>query len=143
MVAGVVETRGCNPWRVLRGRKHLTLPWAVLDHANGMLVEDGPRRTVILDRGLGRRQRSAVLTHELVHDERGLLYDSSTPAAMVAKEESIVRAETVRRLVPIAELDALAAAGETLEACQVAEHFDIPEDVARDACWRWRRARCS
>ncbi|HET9692321.1 MAG TPA: hypothetical protein VFP61_14310 [Acidimicrobiales bacterium] len=138
----MAEETGWNPWRALRERKHLTLEWRELDSADALLVDaGGGRRRVILDWRLGRRARSAALTHELVHDERGLLYDLSTPGPLVAKEEAAVRAETARRLVPPERLDALAESGTPVELWEVADRFDVPEDIARQAIERWRQDR--
>jgi hypothetical protein len=89
-----------NPWRALRGRPWLLLRWATLDRAAGLLVDHGDHRAIVLDPRLGRRARSAVLTHELVHDERSLFYDAATPLPLVAKEVAAVEGETCRRLVP-------------------------------------------
>lgn len=125
-------------WRDLRDRTHLTLEWAFLTGRRGELVEhfDGSR-SVRLDARLSRRERRAVLAHELVHDERGILFDDSTPATMVAKEECLVQAETLRRLVPPAELDRLVRARVVDEGTvtwrDVVEWFDVPRAEAEEA----------
>lgn len=128
----MAENHRWNPWRALRERHWLTLEWCELRHCSGRLVDDGQRRRVQLDHRLGRRQRNAVLAHELVHDERGLLYEEGTPAGLVEKEEFHVRRITAERLVPpgalaryIARLD-----GEGVTAAMVADEFDVPHDVA-------------
>jgi hypothetical protein len=57
-------------------------------------------------------------------------------SAATKREESIVRAEAARRLVPLAELQALAAERAEIGpvmAWEVADHFDVPEDVAWEA----------
>jgi hypothetical protein len=128
---------GWNPWRALRGRPHVVLEWGELTGTRGALVEAPDGRVIWLDWRLGRRARSAVLTHELVHDERGLLYDETTPVALVAKEEAAVRTETARRLVPPRDLAAMIAEGEPVELWQIAERFDTTEEVARAAVERW------
>ena len=124
---------GWNPWRELRARSHLRLAWAPLDGCRGMLVDGNPR-TVYLDPRLGRVERNAVLAHELVHDERDVLYDDTTPKALIEKEEGYVNRETARRLVPEYELRALvkrhAELGEPVSAVDVMMEFDVPVDVA-------------
>lgn len=129
--------RSWNPWAALRDRPHLTLRWAHLPgDVSGVLVEADGQRTVLLDARLGRRERSAVLGHELVHDERGLLYTPSTPAALVEKEEEAVNRETARRLVPLDELRAFVerrAEVEPVTAATVCEEFDVHPAVAARA----------
>ena len=82
-----------------------------------------------------RRERRALLAHELVHAERGVGYPAASTATM-EREEAIVRRETALRLVPLLELDDLVARRSEVEpitAALVAEEFDVPEDVAREA----------
>jgi|GEM_PF-2886864 len=126
---------GWRVWGELRRRPHLELAWAYLPGVDG-LIEDlgGGRRRITLDARLPRAERRATLAHELVHDERGILFDARAPVALVAKEEALVEAEAVRRLVPLDELRAMAAAaadGEPLTASEVAAAFDVPPDTAR------------
>jgi hypothetical protein len=123
-----------NPWRDLRRRAHLELAWAELDGARGVIVGYGPQRVVYLDHRLRRRDRAAVLAHELVHDERGILYDHTTPPALVDKEEVTVERIVARRLVPGDELRRLVAGrtadGDPVDARLVADEFDVADDVA-------------
>jgi hypothetical protein len=126
----MVESRTWNPWRALRERRHLTLEWAEMD-TPGMIVGDADQRTVWLDYRLPRRERNAVLAHELVHDERNLLYRPDTPRALIDKEEVAVRREVARRLVPGEVLDEIAASGESLTAAEIADRLDVPEHVVR------------
>ena len=119
-----------DPWADLCGRPHLELVWAELDGARGLIAGAGPRRTIYLDYRLRRRDRAAVLAHELVHDERGILYDATAPDALVAKEEAIVEREVARRLVPPAELVALVGRRDTLTVADVVAEFDVADDVA-------------
>jgi hypothetical protein len=141
-------SRGWNPWRALRERRHLRLVFAELPRSCGrgaLLDEPDGSRTVLLDYRLGRVDRNAVLAHELVHDERNILYPASAPTALVAKEEAIVRRITAERLVPLAELATLTARlvdiGEPVHAVTVAEEFDVPFDVAQRALWLLEQRR--
>ena len=128
---------GWRVWRELRERTHLELRFAALPDADGQLIDvDGRRRIVVLDHRLGRRERRAVLAHELVHDERGLLFDDDTPAGIVRKEEAIVDAITAARLVPLDDLQSFITARDDAEGItvrDVAEEFDVPDDVAARA----------
>jgi hypothetical protein len=77
-----------------------------------------------------------------VHDERGIFYTAEAPAKLVAKEEHAVRAETARRLVPTAELASIArraAAEDPVELWQLADWFDVPEEIAALAVERYTR----
>lgn len=120
-----------NPWRALRDRPHLELYFTHLACEGLLTVEDG-RRVVLIDQELTATQRRCVLAHELIHDERGLLY-RGTPAALVDKEERAVRLEVARRLVPPFELMSFvrrrATVGPVMLAT-VADEFDVTPEVA-------------
>lgn len=125
-----------HPWRALRSRPHITLQFEQTPAgADGMIIDEGHgRRLLVLASWLTRRERSHTLTHELVHDERGLL-PVGAPAALIAKEEHAVEGETVRRLVPLDELAMLVERndGSPVMSWELAEHFDVPESVIRRA----------
>ena len=95
----------------------------------------------MLDPALDRRRRRTALAHELIHDERGTGCDQrdapATWAVVVGREEAAVDAEVVRRMVPAAELWAIAAAraelGDALLAWEVADEFDVDETTAHAA----------
>lgn len=125
---------GWNPWKALRGRPHLRLNYAnmhpsrgrIVDHANGM-------RTITLDRRLSQVERSAVLAHELVHDEYDLLWPPGTPEGIVQKGERFVQVVSDDRLVPPAELaEFIAKRSEVgmVVSWMVAEEFEVPPEVA-------------
>lgn len=128
-----------NPWRALRDRAHLVLEWGLLD-TPGMIVRESARTVIWLDARLRQRDRNATLAHELIHDERGLLYTSATPQRLIDKEEAIVRREVARRLVPTSVLDELAASGEQVTLRDIAERLDVPEEVAEIAVGLWARS---
>lgn len=82
-----------HPWRDLAGRAHIDLAWAALPPAvgNGLIIDHPDqrgRRVVILDDTALRAKRRAALTHELIHDERGVM-PRDTPSLLRAKEEAI------------------------------------------------------
>jgi hypothetical protein len=140
-----VEERAWNPWRDLRERPHLRLVWAKLNGCRGMIEDDGTERRIVLDSRLDRRTRSAVLGHELVHDERNVLYQTDTPKALVQREEEFVDREVARRLVPASLLARLVtrleALGEPVHAVTVAEEFDVELGVAQRALWLLEQRR--
>lgn len=125
-------------WADLTQRTHIVLAWGVIDGASA-LIEDlgGGWRRITLDTRLDRRARRAALAHELVHDERGILFDADSPAGLVEIEERAVRAEVVRRLVPPDELADMVAtsidAGHQVTWRTVADFFDVPRPVAVEA----------
>lgn len=126
-----------NPWRALRARPHIELVWATFPTGSqGAWIPRADRAVIVLDTRLGRLERRAVLTHELVHDERGIAYTANTPPLLVAKEERAVDLETARRLVPNHELGRFVATrGDVgpVTVADVATEFDVPPDVARRA----------
>jgi hypothetical protein len=137
-----------NPWRALREQPALRLVFATLPRhvGRGALLDVDGRRTIVLDDRLSRRERRAVLGHELVHAERNILYGPGVPRALIDKEENAVNRITAERLVPLHELGALVARaeglGEGVSAADVEDAFDVPAEVAARALWlldqRWR-----
>lgn len=104
-------------------------PWGELDRLPGWRVEwtRGLRglgstkfadRTITLDARLGRRDERCVLSHELVHAERGPF-----PRWLRPREERLVSSIAARRLIP---LDALGEAlAWSLDAHIVADELDV------------------
>jgi hypothetical protein len=86
----------------------------------------------------------AALAHELIHDERGggAEHREMPPgwAAVAARDEAAVNREVARRLVPRNELVAYLERCEAREwgvtAAQVAEEFDVSDEVAAEALRR-------
>lgn len=138
-----MRLRRWNPWRALRAREHIELVYGDLGGCPGM-CERGPfGERIVLDPTLGRIDRNAVLAHELVHLERGILYSPTTPDALVAKEEAAVEAIVADRLVPPVLLEQyLEAAGahEGVTVAMVATEFEVPLDIAELALRRRPRA---
>lgn len=104
-------------------------PWGILDHLPGWRVDWawGQRhrgltcfvsRTITLDARLGRRDERCVLSHELVHAERGPF-----PRWLRPREERLVSSIAARRLIPLDRLgEALAW---SLDAHVVADELDV------------------
>lgn len=127
----VVE--GWNPWRALRERGELTELWfAPLDGRRGLWVRRHGCDEIYLDERLDRRERRAVLAHELIHAERGIGLGAASDATMV-KEEQCVWREVIRRLAPPAEVDRFLRRernGDGVSVDELADEFDLPPDVA-------------
>jgi hypothetical protein len=123
-------------WHDLEARSHIELAYALLAGGAEALIEDlgGGWRRITLEARLDRRARRAALAHELVHDERGLLFDANTPAGLVQTEERSVQAEVIRRLVPPDALGVLLArcaeGHRSVECADVANEFDVPASIA-------------
>ena len=125
---------GWNPWAAAADHPRLEI-WFGDVPEGAVWHRDGPNDDITLDAGASRRERRALLAHELIHLERGIGYPLATAATM-EREEAIVRRETARRLVPPPELAALVARLDGLEpitADLVAEEFDVPPEVATEA----------
>jgi hypothetical protein len=139
---GVVG-RTFDPWQAVDDHPDL----AVLFHpvaglmGGGFHVQTPDRAVIVLDPGLDATTRRVVLTHELVHHERGggpgRLGAPATLDLLIERDERAVDAEVARRLVPIDELDRvvaeLVAGSGGASVTDVAEHFAVPTDVARRA----------
>jgi hypothetical protein len=129
-----------DPWLAAELHDDLILaldPVAAL-MGGGFHAWRGGLGVIVVDPALAGADRRAVLTHELVHHERGGAVERvDAPAAwqsMVDREERAVDREVARRLVPSAELWALiterVADGGGVDAAEVAAHFDVPRWVA-------------
>lgn len=114
-------------------------------HGCDGMVEPGPPIEVSLDYRLGRRERRAVLTHEVVHVERSAYYDRRAHRPVIDKLEAWIDAEACDRLVPPDELDELARHAEEhdvpLHVWDLMERFDIPMYVAHKAMGLRERRR--
>lgn len=125
---------GWDPWAAAGRLPHLDIWFAdVPEGATWHRVAGHDHITI--DARATRRERAALLAHELVHLERGIGYPSATHRTM-EREEAIVRRETARRLVPPAELADLVARRSEVEAVTaevVAEEFDVPVAIAEEA----------
>lgn len=126
---------GWNPWRVLREREHIILEWGNLPMTlRGVWLPIPGGARIVLAIWLDRRHRSCTLSHELVHDERGLT-TSDMPAALAVKEERHVACISASRLVPADELAAVVRrivdCGDGVTAEAIADEFDVTVDVAR------------
>lgn len=130
---------GWDAWKELEQRQHIELRRAPILPDHGRIYRRvGTRSTVIvLHCSLTQRERTAALTHELVHDERDILYDPTTPRALIEKEEAAVRREVAWRLCPPAELDrrirTAVDAGAEVSASVVADWIDTTIAVAAEA----------
>lgn len=112
-----------NPWGELAARPHLRLVWV---EAGGRGCIDFATCTITMLKGMVRAERRSVLTHELVHDERG-----PVPRWMVPREECQVRRESARRLISIYDLaDVLRWAYDVHEAAEVLD-VDVATVQAR------------
>lgn len=131
-----------NPWAALRARPELELDLVALPAVVGGAVY-APQdncAVILIDTALSRRDRKAALGHELVHHERGggcPTNEAMPPQwdAVIRREELVVEAEVARRLVPADELRGMLTRMGASElggasAADIAEHFDVPEDVA-------------
>jgi len=128
-----------NPWRALRGMD-VDLWFAPLPSGRGLWRRERGRDVIYLDERLGRRERREVLAHEIVHVERGIGWPA--PAALMAREEAIVWAIALDRLVPPERLQRfLRCRGSVgpVGIAEVAEEFDLSADGAGRLLARWQR----
>lgn len=107
-----------NPWQELANDPTITL--VVADLPGDLLgFCDHETRTIWLRKGMRQRQRNAVLQHERLHLERGLVF-----LHWEAEEERAVEEATARALIAIGDLcDALLWTRDTHE---LAEELRVP-----------------
>jgi len=129
-----------NPWRALRERHQAILHYADVHPSGRGRIEVDPDGTenIYLDHGLDRRNRKAVLAHEVIHAERGVP-PLDCPQALRDREEETVRRITTDGLVPPDELAAFIRArlstGDPVSVEDLVEEFDVPPGTARHAAW--------
>lgn len=134
-----------DPWAELERRPHITSAVAPLPAETGggfyARWPDGDA-VVVVDAGRSRVEQAAILTHELVHDERGggcPCAEDAPPGwqAVVAREEAHVARVTARRLVPTDELSSfvqrVVELDEAVTSVDVAEAFTTTERTAHMA----------
>lgn len=107
-----------HPWRRLRERPHLDVSWRQMPVGTSATIE-GARIEMADD--LTQAQRRVTITHELIHDERGV------PHGHDPAEEIAVERETARRLIPIESLIRVARLGLSLH--DAAEELWVTEDL--------------
>jgi hypothetical protein len=133
----VQEGRAWDPWDALDSRPHLECHDAVLTGCTGLIEDRGAgRRRIYLEVSLDDVEARCILTHELIHDERGLLYTADTPKSVVIAEEAAVNAEMTRRLVPPDQLASYLADRDHGPAdllAAIADHFYVTREVAARA----------
>ena len=135
-----MTTAPFDPWRAAEHHDDLILaahPLARL-MGGGFYAQLGSTSIIVVDPDLDGAERRVVLTHELVHHERGgSVARTGAPErlqALVDREERAVDREVARRLVPDAELRTLVCehlgAGDGLDVREVADHFEVPVAIA-------------
>ncbi len=130
-------------WRAIDAHADLQV---VFDPIAGLLgggfhVGRAGRAFIVVDPELDEPRRREVLTHELVHHERGggAPRRGAPPLleTLVERDEHCVEVEVARRLVPPAALARLVAQrlGDegSVDAFDVADHFAVSPDVAAEA----------
>lgn len=131
-----------NPWRALRDREHITFAFDPVAAflGGGLYAKQGDRSVIMIDPALSRRQRAAVLAHELVHDERVVDATAAMPPSWDAVRTRLhiaVDDEAVVRLLPLVLLEAFCRrhveAMGVVTLHDVAEEFDCAEWVAKRA----------
>jgi hypothetical protein len=132
--------RDFDPWQAVDEHADLSVlfhPVAGL-MGGGFHARAGAGAVIVLDPDLDGPLRRTVLTHELVHHERGggpgRCGAPATLDLLVERDERAVDAEVARRLVPPDQLDRLVAelvaGGGGASVDEVAAHFAVPDEVA-------------
>lgn len=110
-----------DPWMVLEGLAGWTLRHAPTPRRG---LCDWSTKTISIDPSLTAAEQRAVLTHELVHAERG-----PVPAWMRAREEQTVRAISARRLIELPPL--IEAVSWSRIPVIIAQDLDVDADTVR------------
>lgn len=77
-------------------------------------------------------EEKVILTHEKAHIDLGAFYNLYSPLDLKAKHEWKVQKRTIKKLVPLDELQEALESG-IAEVWELAEYFDVPEDFISEA----------
>lgn len=121
MGAGSVEVM-FHPWRALRRLTHIDVLWEPQD--DGIVATTNGTDKIWIDPRLKQVSRRCAVTHEMIHIEMGHVHGASE------REESLVRAETARRLISIDQLLDVLRWAHTWE--EAAEELWVTVDVFQD-----------
>ena len=136
-----------DPWQAVAERDDVVVslhPIARL-MGGGFYARAGRLGVIVVDPDLSGDQRRAVLTHELIHHERGGAPEGCGGEAgcFVDDDERSVEREVAHRLVPADVLDRFVRAarrgGLGIGPAEVADHFEVPPEVAALALHELRR----
>jgi IrrE N-terminal-like domain len=136
-----VTARAFDPWQAVDDHADLRVVFDPVARlmGGGFHARAGERAVIVLDPDLDDPLRRVVLTHELVHHERGGgPQGPDAPATLrdlVQRDEHAVDAEVARRLVPGDQLASvvheLVAGAGSVSIADVAAHFGVPDATAR------------
>lgn len=85
------------------------------------------------DREMNEAERKSHLAHEIGHCETGAFYDLYSPLDNRAWDEHRANVWAIKKLLPKEELQQAFEQG-LVEVWQLAEHFDVTEDLVHFAC---------
>ena len=129
-----------------RRRTHIELAWALLVGHRGRIDDIAAgRRRITLDARLDQVDRRAVLAHELIHDERSILFTDDTPLPLVEKRRpsSLPRPPAGSCRCPNSPHSSAQPRldDQSVAWRDVAEWFGVPRDVAERALADLHRRR--
>ncbi len=122
-----------DPWDAAAAREDLEVVEGDFEGRAGAWQRDALGDIIVLHPALSAIERRAVLTHELIHAERGIGWGAASAATM-QREEAIVRREVATRLVPphrLARLLDARDASDVVDVALVVDAFEVPPDVAQ------------
>ncbi|MBQ4561448.1 MAG: ImmA/IrrE family metallo-endopeptidase [Clostridia bacterium] len=105
---------------------------------NGSLsFEDRDNKYIIMDEGdMTEAQRKVHLAHEIGHCMTGAFYHPYSPLETRSRCEYKANMWMIEMLIPKKDLLQAFENGIT-EVWELAEHFDVPEDTVRFACYEY------
>lgn len=108
----------------------------------GATIRDGEYYAIFLDftKIKSTRLLKGVCSHELGHACTGALHKVASPFELVERSEYRANRWAAEQFLPVSEFQEAFAAGYT-ELWQLAEYFDLPEEVVRNALIYWTERR--
>lgn len=130
-----------EPREDLAGRSHVTLvadPIARGSGGGAFYGLAGDEAYIVVDPDLAPAEQDDAIAHELVHDERRILYPDAPPLVMQREEHTVRRITAARRVPPDQLLDLVqdTVQIEPVTIATVCDHFGVGPDIAEQALRR-------
>ncbi len=115
----------------------IVLDYCRLPLNKSVSFEDCDERYIIMDEGdMTEAQRKVHLAHEIGHCMTGAFYRPYSPLETRSRCEYKANMWMIERLIPKKDMQQAFEKGIT-EVWELAEHFDVPEETVRFACYEY------
>lgn len=122
---------------VLCDNNSICLEYCSLPKNGSISFQEGDGLYIVMDEGeMTEAQKKTHLMHEIGHCMTGAFYHPYSPLETRSRCEHKANLWMIHNLLPKQELESAFARGVT-EIWELAEHFEVTEDVIRLACYEY------